>query len=520
MSLTNDKDRRDLSRDLKYYRVLRSLCREKNTGKSAFSEVGETPFELTFRSRRCELCDDWIGQIENTMPHLVKAVEQQRSQINKEGDVVRVDRAKHPTKESVRHLAGHAELLKPHPEDEDHLIPEEIYIIENSENYAVYENRFLYALFLYIKDFVSLRYREIAGISEGGSLELCSSMGVSDRDSELLWQSRMKDTRTGRSSDPTSPAGRLTGILGQLETLLSTDLMQEVAKAPLLRPPVVQTNVLRSNRHFAAAYELYSYLRAYDGAGYRVENREESRKELPQKDREMLGEIGELLRLVFADLASGRTSELEKIVQEEESRRKEEIRRELASGRANLSDGEYAELLESRLEELLFAYGDLEQRLAESERQCAEAKIRLEEAEVRAKEQSRRTDALEQDVRTAMKMGEKMLADEVIRSEKALLERDRLHERELSEKEEGWEQERALLVGQLRGCRLLAGEKEDGTDHTERERFLRLEREYFAFEKYYKSQWRLAKRKIRREELFKKGREKTKSEPPREDGGQ
>lgn len=506
MSLTNEKN--DLSRDLKYYRVLRSLCREKKTVKSAFAEVGETPFELTFRSRQCELCDDWIEQIENAVPHLVKAVEQQRSQINKEGDVVRIDRAKHPTKESVRHLAGHSELLKPHPDDEEHLIPEEIYIIENSENYAVYENRFLYALFLYIKDFVSLKYREIAGVSEGGMLELCSSMGVSDRDGELLWQNRMTDTRTGLGNDPVSPTKRLSEILAQIETLLATDLMQEVAKAPLLRPPVVQTNVLRGNRHFAVAYELYSYLCAYRDTGYRVETREESRKELPQRDREMLGEIGEMLRLVFADLACDRASELEELLIAEESRYHEEVRREISAGRENLSDKEYISLLENRLEEILLANRDLSERLAESERQNAEAERRLDEEKVRAEEQSRRMDALAQDVRAAMKQGEKMLADEVVRSEKVLLERDRLHERELSERQESWEQERALLVGQLRGCRLLAGEKEEGTDHTTRERFLRLEREYFAFEKYYKSQWKLAKQRIRREELFNKGKKK------------
>ncbi|MGM9637032.1 MAG: hypothetical protein ACI3YK_03495 [Eubacteriales bacterium] len=504
MSLTNEKN--DNSRDLKYYRVLRSLCRERSKGKPAFTEVGETPFELTFRSQQCELCDDWIEQIENAMPHLVKAVEQQRSQINKEGDVVRIDRAKHPTKESVRHLAGHSELLKPHPDDEERLVPEEIYIIENSENYAVYENRFLYALFLYIKDFVSLKYREMAGVSEGRMLELCSSMGVSDRDSELLWQNRMTDTRTARGTDPTSPTKRLSEILAQIETLLATDLMQEVAKAPLLRPPVVQTNVLRSNRHFAAAYELYSYLHAYRGTGYRVESREESRKELPQRDREMLSEIGEMLRLVFSDLACDRVPQLEELLKEEEIRYHEEVRQEIAAGREKLSDKEYIALLEDRLERVLLANRDLSDRLTESERQNAEAESRLDEAKVRAEEQLRRMDSLEQDVRAAMKQGEKMLSDEVIRSEKALLERDRLHEKELSEREEVWEQERALLVGQLRGCRLLAGEKEEETDYTTRERFLRLEREYFAFEKYYKHQWRLAKQRIRKEELFKKGK--------------
>lgn len=505
MSLTNEK--KDNSRDLGYYRVLRSLIREKNTEKTAFSGVGDTPFELTVRSRICQLCDDWVEQIEEAMPHLVKAVEQQRSQINKEGDVVRIDRAKHPTKESVRHLSGHSELLKPHPEDEERLIPDQIYIIENSENYAVYENRFLYALFLYIRDFVSMKYREIASISEGSSLELRSSMGSRDREGEMLWQSRLTDTRTPQGKNPASPTRRLSEILAQIETLLSTDLMQEVAKAPLLRPPVVQTNVLRSNIHFAAAYQLYSYLCAYHEKGYRTESREECQKEPPQRDREMLCEIGEMLRLVLADWTCGRADELEVLLQEEELRRQEEIRQEIAAGRENLSDHEYISLLETRLEELLHVTDDLSQRLTASEQQCADVGRLLGEAKIRAEEQGRRMDALEQDVRTAIKQGEKMLADEVIRSEKTLLEREREHERELSRREENWEQERALLAGQLRGSRLLAGEKENGDDHTTRERFLRLEREYFAFEKYYKSQWKQAKRRIRREELFKKSAE-------------
>ena len=57
--------------------------------------------------------------------------------------------------------------------------------------------------------------------------------------------------------------GRMHDALHFVSVLLATPLMQELAKVPLLSPPITKTNVLRMNTHFKAAVDLYEYLSAY-----------------------------------------------------------------------------------------------------------------------------------------------------------------------------------------------------------------------------------------------------------------
>ena len=105
--------------------------------------------------------EEWLCRCEGSLEHFAKAIEQSRSLIKKDGEVVRIDRAKRPSKDSVTHLARHSNLIKS-VTDDGRLAPEEIYINENDEDLAVYENRFLYLALTYMQSFVSMRYEQIS----------------------------------------------------------------------------------------------------------------------------------------------------------------------------------------------------------------------------------------------------------------------------------------------------------------------------------------------------------------------
>lgn len=53
--------------------------------------------------------------------------------------------------------------------------------------------------------------------------------------------------------------------------LLNTNLMIEVAKSPMVKPPIVKTNVLKMNNNFKNALALYNYVVEYDGDGFTSE---------------------------------------------------------------------------------------------------------------------------------------------------------------------------------------------------------------------------------------------------------
>ena len=74
-------------------------------------------------------------------------------------------------------------------------------------------------------------------------------------------------------------------------------------------------------------------------------------------------------------------------------------------------------------------------------------------------------------------------------------------EREMSELREKLESERDLLSARVAA---LCAEKGEGSDKTDRESFLELEREKAAFDRYFKEQWAKAKKRVRREEYAKR----------------
>ena len=55
---------------------------------------------------------------------------------------------------------GVIELITEYEEGED-IIPDKLYTVERLNDYTVYENRFLYMLLCYLRDFISLRYSKI-----------------------------------------------------------------------------------------------------------------------------------------------------------------------------------------------------------------------------------------------------------------------------------------------------------------------------------------------------------------------
>ena len=63
---------------------------------------------------------------------------------------------------------------------------------------------------------------------------------------------------------------RIDLILKAVFAFLSTPLMEDVSKAPMLKPPITKTNVLKMDNDFKGAVALYSYIIAYDKPGYTV----------------------------------------------------------------------------------------------------------------------------------------------------------------------------------------------------------------------------------------------------------
>lgn len=240
-----------------------------------FARVNAENDKITVIKTICNIEEDWVEAIEKGLVHIGKAIEEDRQFIRSNGEVVPIEKVKNVSRESVEHLARHSNLLTRVTEGED-LIPDQLYTVERLSDYAVYENRFLYMLLCYLRDFISFRYDKILTLANtySGSLKMKKFADFDGRktsyevnfDEEIL-----NDPFLSENNPAKEMIDRIDDILKNVMLYLSTPLMEFVSKYPMLKPPVTETNVLKMNKNFRGAMQLYYFITAYDKDGYTIE---------------------------------------------------------------------------------------------------------------------------------------------------------------------------------------------------------------------------------------------------------
>ena len=314
----------------------------------------------------CSIETDWIERIEASLPSLEAAVLEDRQFIRQEGSTVPIEKAKHVSRASVEHLAKHSNLITHVPEEGDKLIPDKLYVVENLSNYAIYENRFLYMLLNYIKDFVTIRHEAIEALWNSYESEFAMSKDVHLRRRHMVFSIHLTETShnaedTAYNREILDLLGRMNSILHMVSILLNTPLMQEVSKAPMLKPPITRTNMLRMDTHFRAAMDLFDYLTAYLKKGYEVKKIRHALSPLPDEAGDEFAELALLCSyLIYAygaelkgDLEAEYTAEEERRLEAADEARYAEL--QVLRQRIRESGGDpesYMLLLEKRNDEL------------------------------------------------------------------------------------------------------------------------------------------------------------------------
>lgn len=223
----------------------------------------------------CVVEEEWVEKIEKELVFIAKAIEEDRQFIIQNGEVVPIEKVKKVSNASVRHLARHSNQITREQEGED-VVPEKLYMVENLTNYDIYENKFLYMLLCYLRDFIDVRLSEIleVGSTYRAKMTVKKELHIKKRKITLatdIFDEDKQDPLSDNYTKSGSVIERIKDAQFLVSSLLMTPLMREVAKAPMIKPPITKTNVLRMNNNFIHAMDLYHFISAYDKKGYRVE---------------------------------------------------------------------------------------------------------------------------------------------------------------------------------------------------------------------------------------------------------
>ena len=316
------------------YRKVTKDDRDCTTQRTTVAKANAKGDEIIITRQICDIETDWIKAIEEGLVHIDKAIRENRQFIRSNGEVIDIEKVKNVSKDSVEHLARHSNLITRYKEGED-IVPDRLYTVERLSDYAVYENKFLYMLLCYLRDFVTMRYNKILDLEHTyrGDLAMNKNIVMPKRkiDFEIkLSEERKDDPYLKAHSRSHKIIRRISDILEQTHAFLATPLMEEVSKVPMLKPPVTKTNVLRMNNNFRGALALYEYISAYDKDGYTV--REEIQKIGPFKIDmgDEFAEIPLLASFLTYEYGLDVKTDLQKTYDiEEQRRRADEIKRHL-----------------------------------------------------------------------------------------------------------------------------------------------------------------------------------------------
>ena len=493
-----------------YYRAVRQLRTETATNDrcrrftAAVKRAATDRDVLCSKRTVCHIEEDWVAAIEAHLPYVEKAIKEERQFIRREGDTVDIGKAKKVSRDSVEHLARHSELITHLPDEGEMLIPDKIYVTENTSNYTVYENRFLYLLLTFMSDFVEMRYSKIAELGNMYQAELTTykrvTMGKRTVELELRFSEQDKaDPYALTEEGKSTMLERVEAIRVIVNMLLMTPLMKEVSKAPLLAPPITRTNVLRMDNNFKYAVELYDYLVSYQGDGYTIEQINVEQKPFEDALENEIDELVALSSFLTYKHGNGMSAVLEQRYQahELEKQRAAEQKRRERLELLHRKAGEDA----ASLEEYMLA---LEEQNRMLERNAEQYRVAAETLQKSIEQQAQKLSAVyyEQCEQRFAEKREALLAD----CEQKLAQKDAEIASSVQQQERAAEEIDGLRA-RVHALQHRVGEVPE-EDTTTREYIAQLEREFAWFEQMFEKNWKLTKKKIRKDVLWSSDRKK------------
>lgn len=191
---------------------------------------------------------DWVIAIEETLPYIQKAIDEQRRFIKQAENVVRIKKAK------------------------------KILTVEREEGFAIYENRVLLTLIHKALMFVDDKYSKMKDVPNDSYNNITMNRHLELNQQKLDFSvNYVNENHESLAEDldvedieSLSDFDRIRRIRQGLNECLATPLMKEIAKEPQVKPPLTQTNLLKENPNFKKAVGLWNFLDTYKKQGFEL----------------------------------------------------------------------------------------------------------------------------------------------------------------------------------------------------------------------------------------------------------
>lgn len=150
--------------------------------------------------------------------------------------------------------------------------------IDEQESFAIYENRVLSTLIHKALMFVDDKYSKMKDVPNDSYNNITMNRHLELNQQKLDFSvNYVNENHESLAEDldvedieSLSDFDRIRRIRQGLNECLATPLMKEIAKEPQVKPPLTQTNLLKENPNFKKAVELWSFLDTYKKQGFEL----------------------------------------------------------------------------------------------------------------------------------------------------------------------------------------------------------------------------------------------------------
>lgn len=315
---------------------------------------------------------DWVIAIEETLPYIQKAIDEQRRFIKQAENVVRIKKAK------------------------------KILTVEREEGFAIYENRVLLTLIHKALMFVDDKYSKMKDVPNDSYNNITMNRHLELNQQKLDFSvNYVNENHESLAEDldvedieSLSDFDRIRRIRQGLNECLATPLMKEIAKEPQVKPPLTQTNLLKENPNFKKAVELWSFLDTYKKQGFELVGEEYNGKMTDEnkEDVYLAMEFQHFMMSITTNPALRKM--LQEKYEEENALAKEEADRP-EKAKEMVLEAQTEAVHKEEIEKLTAEITELKQKIAEQKQKIEEQAniIKTQEGKIAALENERESHA-------------------------------------------------------------------------------------------------------------------------------
>lgn len=374
----------DFSKYYRSYKYMQDMLKSDFTHnyiEEALKDGDEGKDSISGKTNEKVIDMDWVIAIEETLPYIQKAIEEQGRFIKQAENVVRIKKAK------------------------------KILTVEREEGFAIYENRVLLTLIHKALMFVDDKYSKMKDVPNDSYNNITMNRHLELNQQKLDFSvNYVNENHESLAEDldvedieSLSDFDRIRRIRQGLNECLATPLMKEIAKEPQVKPPLTQTNLLKENPNFKKAVELWSFLDTYKKQGFELVGEEYNGKMTDENKEDVY------LAMEFQHFMMSITTNpaLRKMLQE-----KYEEENALAKEEADRPEKVKEMVLEAQTEAVRKEEIEkLTAEITELKQKIAEQKQKIEEQANTIKTQEGKIAALENERESHAKQVEQMNAD-------------------------------------------------------------------------------------------------------------